>query len=322
VSVRAAAVSWRHRAEYGLVRVIRAVVGLLPERAGRGLGTGLGALFYVVDGRHRRLAIAQLRLAFPVRSVAECRAIARATFAHFGRALIALLRFSTLSADAMRQRIDFDGDERVIAALAGGKGLLIFSGHFGFWELQGLAHPLRFPPMHLVVRPLDNSGLDGFLDALRRRTGNKIIARQGALRRVMRALGAGECVAIMIDQHIQPQDAVVVDFFDRPAATTAALAALALRTGAPIVPVFCLPLPGGRYRMIYEHPIECPAPDAVDPVRELTQRCTDVLEMYVRRHPEMWLWMHRRWREHEVARDATVPTDTPGGDQDDEEPGA
>ena len=104
-------------------------------------------------------------------------------------------------------------------------------------------------------------------------------------------------VAVLIDQHTLSRDAIYVDFFERPAATTSAVAALALRTGAPILPVFALPLPGGRYRMIYEHAVEPPPPDHPDPVRELTQRCTDVLEMYVRRYPELWLWMHRRWRE-------------------------
>jgi KDO2-lipid IV(A) lauroyltransferase len=289
--------SVRHRAEYGVVRLVQTTVGWLPDAWGRALGTLVGLFFYVVDGSHRHLAVAQLRAAFPVRTERECRRIARQTFGHFGRALVALLKFSTLSADAIRRRVEYEGEERMLAALKGGRGVLIFSGHFGFWELQGLAHPLRFPPMHVVVRPLDNPWLDQFLDRLRRATGNKVIARQGAVRRAMRALAANECVAIMIDQHIQPKDAVAVEFFDRPAATTAALASLALRTGAPIVPVFCLPLDRGRYRMIYEHPVECPAAEAVDPVRELTQRCTDVLEMYVRRHPDLWLWMHRRWRD-------------------------
>ena len=102
---------------------------------------------------------------------------------------------------------------------------------------------------------------------------------------------------MLIDQHILGKDAVHVDFFNRRAATTSAVAALAIRTGARVVPLFALPLPDGRYRMIYEHPIDLPASDAADPIRELTQRCTDVLEMYVRRNPELWLWMHRRWRD-------------------------
>jgi KDO2-lipid IV(A) lauroyltransferase len=136
---------------------------------------------------------------------------------------------------------------------------------------------------------------------MRECTGNTVIYRKGGLRRIMRALGENRGVALLIDQHIQAADAVVVEFFDRPAATTSAVAALALRTGAPVIPVFALPLPGGRYRMIYEHPIEPPAADTPDAAREFTQRCTDVLEMYVRRRPELWLWMHRRWRDAPVA---------------------
>jgi KDO2-lipid IV(A) lauroyltransferase len=90
-----------------------------------------------------------------------------------------------------------------------------------------------------------------------------------------------------------------VDFFNRPAATTSAVATLALRTGAPVVPLFALPIGGGRYRMVYEHPVVPPPPDTPDAIHEFTQRCTDVLEMYVRRNPELWLWMHRRWRDDE-----------------------
>jgi KDO2-lipid IV(A) lauroyltransferase len=104
-------------------------------------------------------------------------------------------------------------------------------------------------------------------------------------------------VAVLIDQHMHSPDAIWVDFFQRPAATTSTVAALAIRTGAPVVPVFALPLPGGRYRMIYEHPVEPPRGDGPEAIHEFTQRCTDVLEMYVRRHPELWLWMHRRWRD-------------------------
>jgi KDO2-lipid IV(A) lauroyltransferase len=132
---------------------------------------------------------------------------------------------------------------------------------------------------------------------MRTRTGNAVIYRQGSLRRVMRALQEGQGVGILIDQHIQSRDAIYVDFFNRPAATTSAVAALALRTGARVVPLFALPLGGGRYRMVYEHPVEPPAAGSADAIQELTQRCTDVLEMYVRRHPELWLWMHRRWRD-------------------------
>jgi KDO2-lipid IV(A) lauroyltransferase len=291
------ALDLRHRAEYGVVLVLRAVVSVLPDRLARGLGTLVGFTFYTLDGRHRRIAINQLRAAFPTRSADECRRIARSAFAHFGRLLVFVLRLSTIHPDALRARIEVEGEGHFRNALAQGRGVLIITGHFGYWEVHGVAHALVFPPIHVLARPLDNPYLHRFLERTRQRTGNGVIYRQGALRRVLRVLQSNEAVAMLIDQHIQPANAVMVDFFNRPAATTAAAATLAIRTGAPLVPVFALPLPGGRVRLVYEHPVPLPAPESPDPVREITQRLTDVLEMYVRRHPELWLWMHRRWRD-------------------------
>jgi KDO2-lipid IV(A) lauroyltransferase len=289
--------SLRHRAEYAIVVLVRALAGLLPEPVSRLVGDAIGLTFYAVDRAHRRIAIAQLQAAFPVRSARECRIIARQTFRHFGRLLAAVLRTSTETPDEILERVDFSGEERIRAALAAGKGAIIFVGHFGYWELHGMAHPLVLPPMSVLARRLDNPYLDVLLERMRSATGNRVIYRQGAMRRVLRALQANEVVAIPIDQHIQGANAVTVDFFGRPAATTSALATLALRTGAPLVPAFAMPLAGGRYRMVYEHPVELPPSGSTDPVRDLTQRCSDVLEMYVRRHPHLWLWMHRRWRD-------------------------
>ena len=270
---------------------------VLPMTAVLAAGTVLGRIFYLVDGGHRKLAVRNLRAAFPVRSEAECRAIARDMFSHFGRLLAALLKFSTMRPDEMMARVEFAGDERVTQAHAQGRGVLLFTGHFGFWEINALVHALALAPMAVLARPLDNPLLHGLLESVRRATGNTVIYRRGAIRRVLRALEANQAVAFLIDQHMQPADAVYVDFFNRPAATTSALAALALRTGAPVVPVFALPLPGGRFRMVYEHAVEPPRADDPEAIRDFTQRCTDVLEMYVRRYPELWLWMHRRWRD-------------------------
>jgi KDO2-lipid IV(A) lauroyltransferase len=206
----------------------------------------------------------------------------------------------------MRRIIDFDGEERAHAAYAQGKGVLFFTGHFGYWEVHAIGHGLALQPIGVLARALDNPMLNALLEQVRSKTGNWIIYRQGAVRKVLRALASGQGVALLIDQHLHSPDAIYVDFFERPAATTSMLAALALRTGAPVVPVFALPMPDGRYKLIYEHPVPPPDQDSPDAIREFTQRCTDVLEMYVRRYPSYWLWMHRRWR------DAPLPESTPG----------
>jgi KDO2-lipid IV(A) lauroyltransferase len=289
--------SAQHRLEYAIVVAVRGVLRLCPHVVVRAIGTGIGLAFWSVDAGHRRLAFRQLQAAFPNKSAEECRRITRRMFAHFGRSLTNVLKVSTMSPDQIRAHVEWDGEDRVRQALAQGRGVLLVTGHFGFWEMHGLAHALALPPISVLARRLDNPYLHDLLERVRTATGNRVIYRRGALRRVLRALQDNETVAFLIDQHIQPADAVTVTFFGRPAWTTSAVAALALRTGAPVIPVFGLPLPNGKYRMVYEYPIEPPAADSPDKVTEFTQRCTDVLEMYVRRHPELWLWMHRRWRE-------------------------
>lgn len=287
----------RHQLEYLIVRGLIGAVRVMPDVLVRAMGHALGLAFYTLDRAHRRIAERNLATAFPARTLQERRAIARGAFTHFGRLLLELLKFSTLSLDAMMSRVEFDGEDRARLAYAQGKGVLFFTGHFGYWELHAIAHGLRIEPIGVLARALDNQRLNRVLEGIRQRTGNTVIYRRGTIRRIMRMLHAGHGIALLIDQHIQGRDAIYVDFFDRPAATTSALAALALRTGAPVVPVFALPLGAGRYRMIYEHPVEPPRADSDQAIREFTQRCTDVLEMYVRRHPDLWLWMHRRWRD-------------------------
>jgi KDO2-lipid IV(A) lauroyltransferase len=287
----------KHRLEYFALVMVMAIVRVAPWPLVRGTGRLLGLLVYVFDFKRRRVALDNLAHAFPWRGPRDRRAIARRVFAHFGRLLFDIVKFSTLSHQQMLRRVEFEGDERVRQAQALGKGYLLVTGHFGFWELHGLVHGLRLGPIGVLARPLDNPHLNGVLERVRQSTGNVVIYRRGAIRRVMRQMQANLGVALLIDQHIHTPDAVPVEFFDRPAATTSSLAVLALRTGAPVVPVFSVPLPGGRYRLIYEHPVDPPKDETPEEIRAFTQRCNDVLEMYVRRYPELWLWMHRRWRE-------------------------
>jgi Kdo2-lipid IVA lauroyltransferase/acyltransferase len=287
----------RHRLEYALVAAVAFCIRHLPWRLVCAWGETVGAAFYAFDAPRRRVALDNLAHAFPRRTPAERRTIALRVFRHFGRMLFELLKFSTLGADQMLARVEFEGADRARQAYAAGRGAFFLTAHFGCWETNGLVHALHLAPIGVMARPLDNPMLHDLLERVRQCTGNWVIYRKGGIRRALRALESGQGVAILIDQHIHGPDATLVDFFNRPAATTTALAALALRTGAPVIPVFAIPTAPGRYRMVYEHAVDVPGPDSADPNREFTQRCTDVLEMYVRRYPELWLWMHRRWRD-------------------------
>ena len=150
----------RHKLEYLIVKVLIAAVRLMPGSLVRGRGRALGLAFYTFDRAHRRIATSNLAEAFPVRSADERRAIARGAFAHFGRLLFELLKFSTLSPEAMLSRVEFDGEERARLAYAHGKGVLFFTGHFGFWELHAIVHALRIEPIGVLARALRNSDLN------------------------------------------------------------------------------------------------------------------------------------------------------------------
>ena len=290
----------RDAIEYWSVVAVRGIARRLPEPMVNAWGAAIGRAFYLLDWQHRRVALSNLEQCFPNRPAHERRAIARATFKHFGQVLLKLLTFSALTPEQMMACSEYEGDERVRLAYAKGNGILFFTGHFGFWELHALAHAVKLRPIGVLARALDNARLNQLLEDVRSKTGNHVIYRQGAVRRVMKTLNAGEGVALLIDQHMHSPDAIWVNFFRRPAATTSTLAALALRTGAAVIPVFAHPLPGGRYKFVYESPVEAPEGEGPEAVREFTQRCTDVLEMHVRKHPELWLWMHRRWRDAPV----------------------
>lgn len=288
----------KHRVEYLAVRAAAALVKPLSMARARAWGAALGRLAYRLDKRHRRVALENLAAAFPGRSEAERKAIARGVFAHFGGVILELLKVATMKPGDLLALCETEGDEHCWKALEAKKGVLCFTGHFGYWEVQAVASAAKIVPISVLARPLDNPDLHRLLEHIRTMTGNQVIYRQGAIRRILRELARNRGVAMLIDQHLQ-RDAILVDFFNRPAATTSALAVLALRTGAAVLPVFALPLPGGRYKLIYERPVDPPGEDSPDAIREFTQRCTDVLEMYVRKHPELWLWMHRRWRDDE-----------------------
>src|SRR5438067_10080653 len=182
----------QHRLEYLAVMTARACVRPLPMGVVLAAGTVLGRAFHALDRPHRRLALRNLEAAFPARPAAERAAIARDMFAHFGRLLTVLLKFSTMRPEQMLACVEFEGEDRVKAAHALGKGALLFTGHFGYWEINALVHALVLQPMALLARPLDNPLLHDLLERVRARTGNSLIYRRGAVRRILRAVAANQ----------------------------------------------------------------------------------------------------------------------------------
>ena len=272
-------------------------IARLPRRPMLAVGRWLGTLWGELDRRHVAIAAANLRRAFPHWDEPRAWRTARAVYRHFGAAMVDLLWLDARPREEILPLVEVLGREHVEAAMAGGKGAMLVTGHIGNWELHGLAHGWLFGPIGVIARPLDNPALDERLCALRSRGGNTVVSKRKALATVLRILRDGGGAAVLIDQNVQEKDGIFVEFFQRPAATTTVAAALALKTGCALLPAHTLLLPDGRYRLIYDPPmVHEPTGDRSADIAALTQKLTLAIESWVRETPEQWLWLHRRWK--------------------------
>ena len=291
----------RQRAELLLFRIATTGLALLPRAAARrALRTAARAAFSLLP-RRRRILQKNLAEAFPGKSPAEIEAIAAGSIDGFASSLVDFLETARSSREDLLSRVSVIGEDNLESARARGKGVFLLSAHFGSWEIGALVAGLLGEPISPVARPLDNPLLERELDRLRRRFGNRPIAKREAAKELLRAMSRNETVAILVDQNVLPREAVFVPFFGRPAATTPALARIQLRTGAAVVPVFTWPEGNGRYRLEFETPI-LPEEfwdgglDRDERVRRATARYMEVTEAAIRRNPAAWLWIHDRWK--------------------------
>ena len=247
--------------------------------------------------RRRRIALANLARAYPELPVAERRRLARRSCQHLGMTLVELPRLLTAPLPETLARIRLEGIEHLHAAMREHGRALLLTAHLGNWEVLCAAHRLTEYGLSVVVRPLDAPWLDAVAGRLRRRTGVDVIDKRGALRPVLEALRRGRMVGILLDQNAARREGVFVEFFGHPASTSRSLALLAVRTGAPVVPIFARRVSGTGHTVVIRPAL--PPPGANDPeaaVVELTARCTAEIERAIRETPEQWLWSHDRWR--------------------------
>ena len=256
----------------------------------------LGDLAYVVLGRRRRTALQNLLQAFPDLPPAKRRSLARASFQHIGLVVLESLVSVRRPVAEIADGITVEGLSHLRETMDRYGRALLLTGHLGNWELLTLAPALVGYPLTVVARTLDWGTLNRWADGLRRKVGVDVVDKRDAVRPVLAALRSGRMVGILLDQNASRREGVFVPFFGRLASTSRAMALLALRTGTPIVPAFTSRVSPGRH-VIEIHPA-VPQPATADEaaIRELTGRCTAVIEQAVRATPEQWLWMHDRWR--------------------------
>jgi len=287
----------RNRVEDAAVGLFLGILGRVGAERADGLGRAVGRVArFALPGR-RRLTEENISRAYPEKMPAEVKALAREVWSHFGGMLASLLRDARRPVSDLLTRVEFAGGEHLREAVSRGRGIFILTGHMGNWEIAALTMGAHGFPFLVVARPLDNPLLDARLRAFREATGNRVVAKNEAVRVMLRTLREKGMIGILPDQHVDPPDAVVVPFFGRPAATTTAVARLAARTGALIVPTFCHRTGPDRWKVDFLPALDVSTlPEEERTVEAVTARVSGILEEVIRRHPGQWLWLHNRWR--------------------------
>lgn len=288
----------RHRSplrdivEYALARAVVFSLEWMPLPLARGLARlYAGALDHAVP-RLRRVALRNLAMAVPDLDSGEHARIVDGIFASVGRLLLTFARFPRMDRNTVGQWIRYEGYEHFEAALARGKGVLFATAHLGNWELSAFAHALLTAPMSVVVRPLDNRLIDRMVARRRTLSGNQLIEKKEFARAILTALRDNQAVGVLIDQNAAPEHGAFVDFFGIPACAATGFAKLAARSGAAVIPGFALW--SGRERRYILHFF--PAVPMTGAIEADTAALHKVLEDVIRKHPDQWLWIHRRWK--------------------------
>lgn len=285
--------------EYATAWLILKGVGILPRPLAIKAGLAVGRLAHLVLPHLRRHAEINLRLAFPDFDEEERERIKRGVFRNLGRLLGEISQFPRLNRDNISSIVTYEGLDNYLDAKARGCGVILLTGHIGAWELSVFAHSIYGYPMSFLKRAVDNPLVEGLAESYRSRFGNRSIEKKGSVREILKTLKSGGVVGILADLNSSRDEGVFVDFFGIPACTTAGVATLALRTGAVVLPGYVVWDEASRiHRLHFEHPVEPvntgnPREDVI-----ATTACyAKALEDVIRRYPDQWLWIHRRWRQ-------------------------
>ena len=281
--------------------VLRVMVGAalyvqkLSRPAALRFGTRLGKIGCMVSRSKYRRAEANLHLAYgDALSPRERSVRAREVFEHFGRCLVDFLRAPLLSPQTLADLVTCENWEYIAEAQEKGKGVLLVTGHIGNWEILGRWLALvQNVPLTVVAKDPKNAAFAAYLRQMRENAGFAVLSKGKSARELLLVLRRGESVCLLPDQN---SGDVFVPFFGVPTGTVAGPASLALHTGAPLIPIYCV-ADGNRFRVIClpEVPVQNAAGGEAE-IARITCELNDVLEATVRQYPAQWLWLHNRWK--------------------------
>lgn len=288
----------RNIAEFMPAWLLLKTLGLLPREGAVFAGRQMARVARLMDRRLIRVGQRNLALALPEMGADVQRVTLERVFANLGALLGEFSQFPKITSQSIRNLVVYDGLENYERAAARGRGVLLLTGHFGAWELCAFAHGAYGHPLNFLVRPLDNPLLDRLINGYRELSGNRVIDKNNAVRPVLDSLKRGGDVGLLIDVNTLADQGVFCSFFGVPACSTSGLAVFALRTEAPVVPgvlIWDEGLKKHRLRFDPEIPLTRTG-DFKEEVRINTARFTQVIEDWVRRYPDHWMWIHKRWQ--------------------------
>lgn len=288
----------REWTEFAAVWLILKMLSGLPRSAARSLAAFVTSLLFSLRPGLRKTAEFNLRLAFPDWTEERRREATRKIVRNLGWMAAEFARFPRLTKENLEKVVILEGHENFLEGQRRGKGVLYLTGHIGAWELSSFAHALYGYPLHYMARPLDNNRVDALVNQYRCSSGNKPIFKNESARVMLKILKDSGTIGILADQNTMPEEGVFVDFFGKSACTTTGIARVALHTDAAVVPGYAYwDETIQKYRLRFEPPVELIRTGETErDVLENTQRFAKVIEEIIRKHPDQWVWVHKRWK--------------------------
>jgi len=292
----------KHHIEYTGVRLLMHITALLSPSRGVWIGERMGNLAFDLVRKRRDLVKQHLGRVFGNEYEPDAlHKLARNVYRQLGRLATEHARLLAAETTDIRDRITVIGDDHIAQARRQGKGVILVTGHFGYWELLGASVAALGYPMAVVAKDQHNPAVNALIIKGREKLGMKVISMAAATHAIMRTLRRNECVGLLMDQDAGP-GGTFVDFLGLEASTYQGPALFALRSGAPIIPCFIIREGAEHHRIVFESPIEAvPTGDEIADIQRYTQTYTAVLERYVRMYPDHWFWVHRRWKTRPAA---------------------